>query len=881
MTLRTLLARVTNLLRGRRREQELDGEIEQHLEFLAQDHMRRGLSPPEARDAALRSFGGVDRIRSLTREQSGFRGLDDLVQDAKFALRLLIRNPRFAFGAILVLGLGIGINNMYFTLIYGHTMRGLPIEQPDRVLHVSAVGHRDANQPLSFPEFEDVRHARALSGAGAFAVAPMTLSEEDRAPDRYVGAFVSAAAFDIIGVAPIYGRGFSLTDDQQGAPAVVLINQRVWESRYGRDPAILGRSVRVDGVILTIVGIVPDRSGFPSTAEVWQPVGQMNGLDRMNRDARTLQVFGRVRDGVEVAAAAAEVEALVTRTDQGHSRNDEKVRGHVVPISQHFFGRPTDPAWIAFIAAATLVLVVSCANAANLMLARASLRARELAVRGSLGASRLRVVRQLLVESVVLAAIGGAVGCGVSIIGARFAQTFVPENALPYWLHYRMDVSVLVALIAVSLATILVFGLLPAMQASKTDVNEVLKAGGRSGTWARASSRWTTAFLTAQFGLTVILVAYAVADIQTRGPELRSDATIDAADLLSASVTLPRGQYQAPDDRLGFYRTVYERLGAIAGVSSLSIGSALPRRGATEIRLRLEGVQDGTDARVWTVSVGPRYFQTLGLSATVGREFVAADGLHGNGNVVVNQRFVELFSASKNPVGRRVRLSNPDASGIDGEWLTVVGVMPDIRHRDDVDPMVYLPLNQTASATVSVLIRTSGDQSPIIQRLRDEMRRVDPNLPLYRVMTMPQAIDEVAWVGEMSSHLARTLTIAALLLAVAGLYAVTATTVGQRSREIGLRMALGAQAWQVRRLIIRRAAIQVGLGLVFGILCTMAWDAAFFNDRSARDPSISRFASPAIVAPTAVLLAIVTLAACVVPVRRATRLDPVRVLRDE
>jgi hypothetical protein len=248
---------------------------------------------------------------------------------------------------------------------------------------------------------------------------------------------------------------------------------------------------------------------------------------------------------------------------------------------------------------------------------------------------------------------------------------------------------------------------------------------------------------------------------------------------------------------------------------------------------------------------------------------------------VVNQRFVELFSASQNPVGRRVRLSNPDASTIDGEWLTVVGVIPDIRHRDNVDPMVYLPLNETAPATVSILIRTAGDQRPIIQRLRDEMRRVDPNLPLYRVMTMPQAIDEVAWVGEMSSHLARTLTVAALLLAVAGLYAVTANAVGQRSREIGLRMALGAQAWQVRWLIVKRAAIQVGLGLVFGILCTMAWDATFFSDRSARDPSISRFASPEIVGPTAVLLALVTLVACVVPVRRATRLDPVRVLREE
>jgi putative ABC transport system permease protein len=435
-------------------------------------------------------------------------------------------------------------------------------------------------------------------------------------------------------------------------------------------------------------------------------------------------------------------------------------------------------------------------------------------------------------------------------------------------------------LIAVSFATIFVFGLIPAIQASKTDMNDVLKAGGRGGTPARGSSRWTTTFLTAQFGLTVILVAYAVTDIQTRDSDLWSDATIDAGDLLSASVTVPPDRYPAANDRLRFYRAVYEKLGVITGVSSLSLG-ALPRRGATERRLDLEGARDGSEARVWMVSVGPRYFQTLGLSATVGRELTPADGLPGNRNVVVNQRFVELFSASQNPVGRRVRLGNPDASTIDGEWLSVVGVIPDIRHRDNVDPMVYLPLNETAPATVSILIRTAGDQGPIIQRLRDEMRRVDPNLPLYRVMTMPQAIDEVAWVGEMSSHLARTLTVAALLLAVAGLYAVTANAVGQRSREIGLRMALGAQAWQVRWLIVSRAAIQVGLGLVFGILCTMAWDATFFSDRSARDPSLSRFASPEIVGPTTVLLAMVTLVACVVPVRRATRLDPVQVLREE
>jgi predicted permease len=454
---------------------------------------------------------------------------------------------------------------------------------------------------------------------------------------------------------------------------------------------------------------------------------------------------------------------------------------------------------------------------------------------------------------------------------------------MPYWLHYRMDATVLAALIGVSFATVLVFGLVPAIQASKADVNELLKAGGRGGPLGRGTSRWTTAFLTAQFGLTVVLLAYAVTDIRSRGPAVSSDAAIESPNLLSAAVTLPGNRYGAPSDRTDFYRTAYDQLGSVHGVSSFTIASALPRRGATERRLDLDGTRDDTTGnRTWMVSIGSGFFQTLGLPLVAGREFDGRDGVPGDRNVVVNQRFVDLFSTSQNPVGRRVRLGASDASSIDGEWLTIVGVAPDIRHRDgQPDPVVYLPINETAPTTVSMLIRTSGEQGPIIGQLRDEMRRIDSNLPLYRVMTLPQAIDEVAWVGEMSSHLARTLTLAALLLAVAGLYAVTAHTVGQRSREIGLRMALGARAGQVRQLIVKRAAFQMVLGLVFGILCTMAWDAAFFGDRLSRDSSVIRFASPEIVGPIAVLLVIVTLVACVAPVRRATRLDPVIVLREE
>jgi predicted permease len=876
--LRAAIVRATNWLRGRRRDEEMDQEIADHLALLTQEYIERGFSPAEARNAALRSFGSVERIRSMNRAQAGFPALDEFVQDARFALRLLLRNPRFALGAILVLGLGIGINNMYFTLIYGHTMRGLPINEPDRVLHVSRVGQREVNQALSFAEFESLRHARTIDLAGAHFAVPMTLTDDDRAPDRYLGAYISAESFGVVGIAPSVGRGVLPADDRDGAPGVVLINKRVWETRYGRDPAVLGRSVRVDGVAATVVGIVPDRSGFPSVAEVWRPLGQMTGLRDSN--TRTLQVLGRIRDEVEPEAAAAELEAIVTRAAENSAPQQEGVRGRVTPISAQYFGRPTDPAWIAFIAAATLVLIVSCANAANLMIARASARTRELAIRGALGASRFRVIRQLLVESTVLAVISGGVGFGVSVIGARLAQNLIPENAMPYWFHYRMDPTILTVLIGVSLGTVFVFGLIPAVHVSKTDIHEILKARGRTGLAAR-SSPWTTAFLTMQFGLTVILVAYAVIDLRTRDARLRSDDTVQAPDLLSATVTLPRDAYPRPTDRLTFYRMAYQRFAATPGVASISIASTLPRRGAVERRLDVEGGLSDIEARAWTVSVGPTFFSTLGLQGVIGREFADADGTAGRKNAVVNQRFVELFSSGQSPVGRRVRLGHTEAASVEGDWFTVVGVMPDIRHRANVDPMVYLPLNETAPVTVSILVRTSGDQRTVVDRLREEMRRIDSNLPLYRVMTMAEVIDEVAWVGELSSRLARTLTIVALLLAVAGLYAVTANTVGLRSREIGLRMALGARTSQVRRLIVKRAAMQVSLGLVVGILCTMAWDAAFFSDRIARDPDVLRFASLPIVGPTAALLLLVTLIACVVPVRRATRLDPVAVLREE
>ncbi|MGH9203441.1 MAG: FtsX-like permease family protein, partial [Vicinamibacterales bacterium] len=403
-----------------------------------------------------------------------------------------------------------------------------------------------------------------------------------------------------------------------------------------------------------------------------------------------------------------------------------------------------------------LVLVVSCANTANLMLARSVRRSREIAVRSSLGASRKRIVAQLLTESVVLAVFGGAIGLAVSLVGVRTFAAWVPQDALPYWLHYGMDGRVFAALIAVSFSTVLVFGLAPAIQASRADVNQILKSGGRGSTNRRSTRRLTTAFLAAQLALTVILLCYTVIDLRGSAPELVSDAALRTTDILSASITLPADGYPTQEERRGFLQRLMERIETTAGVESAAFASALPLRPAVEQRLELEGRSMGpgeADANVWTMAVGPRYFETLSLPMLAGREFSAQDGLPGHAHALVNQRFVELYLPGQGAIGRRIRLHSPTAQDPKAEWLEIVGVSHAVRQRGDptADPIVYVPLQALAPPAPVLMIRSRESLEPLVAALRETVRTLDSNLPLYNVMTMERAIEQVEWVGQVSS----------------------------------------------------------------------------------------------------------------------------------
>jgi predicted permease len=871
------------LWRRGRRDRELTEEIETHLVLAEAEHRRRGLSEQEARDAARRDFGGIMKTRQAYREQRGVYWLDVLVQDARFGLRMLRRDRGFAVTAALVLGIGIGANNLMFTLLYGSTLRGLPIARADRVVFISTFDQRFPDRPLSFQDFDDVRtQARSFSTVAAFYSTPMSVGDEGRAPDRVDGAYATVGALEIAGKSPILGRTFAADEDRSGAPAVAVLSQRLWRARYGGDATILGRTIIVNGAPAIVIGIMPDRSGFPGTAEVWLPLAHIPDLASQRRDARTLRVFGRVRDGVTVNDARRDVESIVAAISRNHPDSSEGLAARVVPINQRFFGGLSNPVWLPFIAASLLVVMVSCANAANLMIGRSVLRAREVAIRGSLGATRIRVVSQFLIEALVLAAAGGLAGFVISLGAARLFESGIPEQTLPYWLHYSMDWRIFGALVVVAAGSVLIFGLLPAIHASRVDPGRVMKEGGRGGSSGNRRTRLlTSAFLIAEFALSVVLLSQLSVSFLAQAPTVESTKAVTTPALMAATVTLPAAKYGSANDRLAFFDRALEQLQSTPGIVSVTVTGQLPFSGGPEQRLELDGTVVGQETRapaVLTITIGPDYFSTLDVRLLQGREFNARDGHPGSAAAIVNERFAERYFSQGDAIGRLIRVTAPNAPTDGVPWLTVVGVASNIRQRNlaDPDPVVYVPLASSPLPTASFIVRSDRDPAASASRVREEVSRIDPHLPLYRVMTMKQAVEDALWNARASHRLILSITVIALALSMVGLYAVTAYSVGQRTQEIGIRVALGARPREIGALILRRALVQVTLGFVLGMGGGLVWDSTFVSGRIGL-----RLASPEVLAPVMTLLALLAIVACWVPVRRATRLDPVAALRHD
>jgi putative ABC transport system permease protein len=815
-----------------------------------------------------------------------------LLQDLQFAIRLLIKDKWFTLVATLALALGIGVNASVFTFVNAVLIRGLPVDEPDRVLALNSRDLvRDRQMGVSYLDFKDWRAAsKTFSLLAAYNFSVMNVSEEGRAPERFNGTFVSADAFRILGQRPVLGRDFLPEDDRPGAPAVILIGNGVWKNRYGSDPTVVGRTVRVNDVPSVVIGVMPEGFRFPQSADVWQPIALISELEEQKRNARQYEVFGLLAPGVTLEQARAELLAIGQGLTNDYPDTNKDVQPNVQTFNERFNGGPLRAVFLSLMGAVGFVLLIACANVANLLLARSAQRSREIAVRVSIGATRWRIVRQLLMESLLLALIAGVLGLALSLVGIRLFDTATQEAGRPYWIQFTIDGSVVAFLAAICLGTGILFGLAPALHVSRTDVNEVLKEGGRSGSAGIRVRRWSGALIIGELALTLTLLAGAGFMVRNFLTHYRMDLGIDSSKLLTMSLGLPDRKYPSIEQRLAFYQQLQERLQGNPRIRAISVASNTPLQGGFGRQLAVEGrpLADGEQRPTVTMlSVDPRYFETLGLPLQRGRGFTPSDGSPGQESAVVNARFVQMHFKGEDPIGKRITLSmdlggGPAPTGGVPQSLsaTIVGVSNNLRQRDfaaaDPDPIAYLPYRMDPRGFMMLIARSEGDPGAITSVLREEIRAIDPDLPLFGIRTLDEGLAQQRWPFRIFGTMFAIFAFIALVLSAVGLYAVTSYSVTQRTQEIGVRTALGAASGQVMWLFLRRGIIQTSIGLGLGIAGALGVGRIFESSQllvqmTGRDP--------ATLGSIAALMAVVALVACVWPARRATVLDPLVALR--
>ena len=800
-------------------------------------------------------------------------------QDVRFAFRLLVKDRRVTLVAVIALALGIASTNTIFTLVNAMVWRGLPVEQPDRVVAFKTID--DAPITASFREIEDWRAATTrFAGISAYSTTgpiSMRLDDGSGSPDVFFGAYVSADAFRLLGENPILGRDFVAEDDRRGAPGVVLLGYTIWTSRYGSDQAIVGRTIRVNGTPRVVIGVMPEGFKFPVNFELWLPLMSMPGIETERRDVRQLQAFGRLAAGATMAQAQAEMTTVAARLSLDYPATNRDVR----PLVRPFTG-VANRLFVALLGAVAFLLLAACANVANLMLVRSTRRSLEISIRRSLGATRWRIVRQLFVECWLVALAAGALGFALSIAGVRLYAYAVSGIDFPYWYNERwtMDGRVFVFFTTVCLGTGFLFGLVPALQQSGPDINHALKSTSRTSTGGHTQQRWTSALLVVQVAFTLTLLAAGGLMMRSFVAMYRADLIVDSSRVLTASLQVPVSKYSTPAQRVALYERLEERLGEVGPVSSVSVVSTPPFIGAVMWQLTLEGQpkSEGDPPRnVSFVTIGPRYFETLGLRLLRGRPFTSQDGTAGQEAAIVTNRFVTVFFPDQDPIGRRICVTNPNARDAVPICGRIVGVSPTIRQQfqSDLDPVVYFPYRANPGAA-NLMIRSQSNPRAMESLIRDEIRALDPDVAPYRFRSLDVWAGQSRAMYRVFGSMFAMFAWMALALSAVGLYAVTSYAVTQRIQEIGLRMALGAQAAQVVWLFVRRSIPPLAIGLVIGM------GGAFGAGRLVRSLLVDTGAAdPLLLVSIAMLFILVATAACFIPARRATRLDPVAALRRE
>jgi putative ABC transport system permease protein len=888
-----LLLRMRSIFHRQKADQELDEEFRNHLELKTQQYISQGIAPQEARRAALLEFGGLEKRKEECRDARRITWLQDLLQDIRYGLRVLRKSPGFTTVAVLTLALGIAANTIVFSVVNAVMYRKPPVPGPDRVVVVSSTSAVDSSTPdrvysqlqVSGPDYLDWRAQNSSFSAMAAAEFDNFTISGGTTPERASGARVSPEFFNVLGVAPAFGRAILPGQDQPGRDQVVILSDELWREKFNADPRVLGRVLKIDGNACAVIGVMPPSFRLPAfMAKLWIPlVLPQSNLSSSGRSDRYLRIFARLNPGISVPQANAEMSAIAQRIAQAHPDTNRGWGAGVMSLQQYAIADLNAGPPLAFLMAAVVfVLLIACANIANLLLARNSVRQREFTIRGVLGAGRQRLARQLLAECLLLAFTGGFLGVlfGYGGLHALLPQFNWDEDAVVLAKEVTIDGHVLGVTLAIILVCSILFGLAPVLQFSRGDASHGLKEGGRGTTMGRERHRLQRLLVAAQLALSLFLLVGASMFAGQFIQEMHAKTGLNPRNMLTASVSLRGLEYSQPPRQKSFYELILRRLAASPGIQSAAVTSDLPFNFPDSVAFSVENhsvARPEEHPMCGHFTVSPGFFVTTQIPLLQGREFTTSDNAESVPIAIINEAFARRYFPGEDPIGRHIRINSAHHTG--AQWSEIVGIAGNVNEyvgQAEPRPEIFEPFLAHPSSAMYLVVRTRTDPALFADALRRAVWAEDSDQAITDVRTMQRVIASSVQGDDLLAELMTAFAVIALVIAAIGIYGVLSYLVGRRTHEMGIRMALGAKPDEVLLLVIRNGMKLVVTGAAFGFLVSLSLPrliAAGFSD--------FRFHAVLVIALAPVIIIVVGLVACYIPARRAMRVDPMIALRYE
>ena len=888
-----ILLRVRALFQRGRFEGEMDEELRFHLESQIEDHIKRGMNPDEARRAALLHFGGVDKTKEECRDTRWTRFPENLWQDLRHGFRTLHNDRGYTLAALLTLTLGIGANIAIFSIVNGVLLRPLPYDKPDELFVFVALdeGRKDLDLDATSPPFYRAWRERntVFQEIGLFTTEPMDLTGEGE-PERLNACYATSATFGVLRVKASYGRIFDAQEDTPGAARVVILSDGFWKRRFGGDKNVLGKTIRLSDRLYTVLGIMPLGFRFPNEdTDLWAPynVELAEVFNATTARFAGNNLVARLKPGVSRKQAEDNINGIVSQLRIEYPKTTDKPDKRLMPLHEHIVGK-VRPALLILLGAVGFVLLVVCSNVANLALMRSEARRREMAIRVALGASTCRLIQHSLTESALLSLAGGGLGLLLASWIGRALVRMAPVQ-IPRLGEIGMDGRMVAFLLTAAAFSTLFAGLLPALRASRPDVSETIKEGGSASPGASSRSTARKLFVVCELALALILLAGAGLMIRSVLHLLRLDLGFDASNVLTMRLARPlskgykEGWKVESQRRMALFHQLIERIKGLPGVQSVGATTTLPLRPTILLMITADKQSNAPrELELWTDPywVVPDYFAAMGIPILRGRAFNSADGVKPPSVVIIDATMARRFWPGEDAIGKRLKQGFHDDPN---EWLTVVGIVPHVQKNQlgvqDLGwfahtEQVYFP--ETEEVSMCFAIRTRVDPLSLVEAVRREVWKLDKNQPVSDVAAMESLVSAFTAEPRFYMYLLSTFAALALILGAMGIYGVTSYWVAQRTHEIGVRMALGAQSKDVLRMVLRQSVVMTAVGLALGIggaLALTRFLTGMIYGLTANDPAA--FAS------VSALLAIVAVAASFIPARRATEVDPMVALRYE